>query len=75
MCVVVCLRTIGVWDGRLEGWLVGGEQGCVECREAVWGGGVGRVDCLFGLELLCLDCCMCDLYFDRDRSVSEDGVA
>ena len=39
------------------------------------GGGVRRVDCLFGLELLCLDCCMCDLYFDRHRSVSEDGVA
>ena len=62
----VGLAMIGVWDGGPEGWLLG-RWGVCSAGSVVLGGGVGTasrlVDRWFGLELLRLDCYMCDLYF------------
>ena len=74
--VVVCFCMFD--DAWGLGWgarrLVAWELESVSCREAVLGGGVCKMDCWFGLEVLRLDCLICDSYFDRHRSVSEDGV-
>ena len=40
-----------------------GSWGVCSAGRRCWEEGVGRVDRWFGLELLRLDCYMCDLYF------------